>query len=115
MSLDKVIRLDGGDFCGKAALAEEAKSLPRCLTTVEIPGGEVPEYGAAVFQDGEQVGTLTSPCESPTLGKVIGLAVLPRSLARKGIEVDIAVGEGTARAKVADFPIYDHEKSKPRA
>ena len=44
----------------------------------------VPEYGAAVTKDGEQVGTLTSPCESPTLGKMIGLTVLRSDLAREG-------------------------------
>ncbi|MGH2451681.1 MAG: aminomethyltransferase family protein, partial [Candidatus Limnocylindria bacterium] len=41
MSLDKVIRLDGGDFHGKAALEETAKSPPRRLVTLEVEGGEV--------------------------------------------------------------------------
>ena len=76
MSLDKVIRLDTGDFHGKAALAETAKSPPRRLVTLSVEGADVPEYGAAVTKDGEPAGTLTSPAESPTLGKVIGMAVL---------------------------------------
>ena len=76
MSLDKVIRFDGPDFCGKTALAAEAANPPRRLVTLVLDGGEVPEYGAAVTKDGEPAGTLTSPCESPTLGSVIGMAVL---------------------------------------
>ncbi len=57
---------------------------------------EVPEYGAAVTKDGEPAGTLTSPCESPTLGKVIGMAVLDDALRRGGREVEVALGDGTA-------------------
>ena len=91
MSLDKVIRLDTGDFEGKAALAETAKSPPRRLVTLEVQGDEVPEYGAAVTKDGEPAGTLTSPCESPTLGKVIGMAVLETAQAEKGNQVEVAL------------------------
>ncbi len=115
MSLDKVIRLDTGDFCGKAALAETAKAPPRRLVTLSVEGSDVPEYGAAVTKDGEPAGTLTSPCESPTLGKVIGMAVLDTPLAAKGETVEVAVGDGTAPATVEDFPIYDPGKSRPRS
>jgi aminomethyltransferase len=115
MSLDKLIALDEADFCGKSALAEEAKSPPNRLVTLVLEGSEVPEYGAAVTKDGEPAGTLTSPCESPTLGKIIGMAVLTTPLAGKGERLEAAVGDGTAPATVADFPIYDPEKRRPRA
>jgi aminomethyltransferase len=115
MSLDKVIRLDGGDFHGKAALAETAKSPPRRMVTLVVAGSEVPEYGAAVTKDGEPAGTLTSPSESPTLGKVIGMAVLDSAHAAKGEIVEVALGDGTAQATVDDFPIYDPEKRRPRS
>src|SRR5262249_52511331 len=75
-SLDKVIRPEAGDFHGKEALARTAQSPPRRMVTLALDGSDVPEYGAAVTSDGEPAGTLTSPCESPTFGKVIGLAVL---------------------------------------
>ncbi|MGH3024767.1 MAG: aminomethyltransferase family protein [Gaiellaceae bacterium] len=115
MSLDKVIRLDGGDFQGKAALAETAKSPPRRLVTLAVEGSEVPEYGAAVTKDGAPAGTLTSPCESPTLGRVIGMAVLETRLAGKGESVEVALGDGTVAATVDDFPVYDPEKTRPRS
>jgi aminomethyltransferase len=115
MSLDKVVALDKGDFEGKAALEETAKSPPRRLVTLVIEGGEVPEYGAAVTLHGEPVGTLTSPCESPTLGQTIGMAVIDAPHAAEGGTVEVAVGEGTARAAVDKLPIYDPDKSRPRA
>ena len=115
MSLDKVIVLDGGDFQGKAALEETAKSPPRRFVTLVVEGEDVPEYGAAVTLHGEEVGTLTSPCQSPTLGQVIGLTVVESAHAGEGGAVEVAVGDGTARATVDKLPIYDPEKSRPRA
>jgi aminomethyltransferase len=115
MSLDKMIRLDGPDFCGKAALAAEAADPPRRLVTLVLDGDDVPEYGAAVTKDGEPAGTLTSPCESPTLGQVIGMAVLETPLAAVGTRVEVALGDGTVAATVAPLPLYDTEKTRPRA
>jgi aminomethyltransferase len=115
MSLDKVIVLDGGDFCGKGALQETAKSPPRRLVTLVVEGDEVPEYGAAVTLHDEPVGTLTSPCQSPTLGQTIGMAVLDATHATEGATVEVAVGDGTTRATVDTLPIYDPQKSRPRA
>jgi glycine cleavage system T protein len=114
MGLDKLIDLSKGDFCGKAALEQEAPSPPNRFVTLVIDGA-VPEYGAQVTKDGEPVGTVTSPCESPTLGKVIGLTVLSSELAREGERVEVAAGDGTTPATVAAAPIYDTEKKRPRA
>jgi glycine cleavage system aminomethyltransferase T len=86
------------------------------LVTLDVQGGEVPEYGAAVTKDGEAAGTLTSPCESPTLGQAIGMAVLETGQAEKGSQVEVALADGgTANATVADFPIYDPGKTRPRS
>jgi aminomethyltransferase len=115
MSLDKVIRLDTGDFNGKQVLEETAKSPPQRLVTLAVEGGTPPEYGAAVTSGGEPAGTLTSPCESPTLGRVIGLAVLDTRSASPGAGVDVALGDGTVPATVESLPIYDPEKRRPRA
>jgi aminomethyltransferase len=115
MSLDKVIRLDTEDFQGKQALLETAKAPPRRLVTLTVEGGEAPEYGAAVTVDGEPIGTLTSPCGSPTLGRVIGLAVLETRFADPETRVDVALGDGTVPATVATLPIYDPEKRRPRS
>jgi aminomethyltransferase len=114
VNLDKLIRLDAGDFRGKQALVETAKAPPRRFVTLAVDGA-LPEYGAAVTADGEPAGTLTSPCESPTLGRVIGMAVLETSFADAGTKVDVAVGDGTATATVDPLPIYDPSKSRPRS
>ena len=114
VGLDKLIRIDGPDFCGRSALQAESTNPPNRFVTLVVDG-DVPEYGAAVTKDGEQVGTLTSPCESPTLGKVIGLTVLRTDLARDGERVEVAVGDSSAPATVSPVPIYDTEKKRPRS
>jgi aminomethyltransferase len=115
MSLDKVLRLDTGDFCGRAALLETAKRPPKRLVTLAVERDRVPEYGAAVTVAGQSVGTLTSPCLSPTLDRVIGLAVLECAVADLGTRVEVTVGRGTAAATVERLPIYDPDKTRPRA
>jgi aminomethyltransferase len=115
MSLDKVIRLDTDDFCGKQALAATAEGPPRRFVTLALDAAAVPEYGAAVTSGGAPAGTLTSPCESPTLGRVIGLAVLEAHFAAPGTRVDVELADGRAEATVASLPVYDPEKRRPRA
>jgi aminomethyltransferase len=116
--LDKVVKLDKpGDFVGKEALARiAAEGTPRLLTTLGIEGDELPEYGAAVTLDGRDVGIVRSPCQSPTFDmRVIAMAAVDRALDREGQELDVALGDGTVRATVAAFPLYDPEKTRPRS
>jgi glycine cleavage system T protein len=115
MSLDSVIRLDAGDFVGKSALLETAKEPPKRLVTLGVDGDQVPEYGAAVTVAGEPAGTLTSPCLSPTLGRVIGMAVLETSFSQLGSNVQVALQEGTTTATVEPRPVYDPQKKRPRS
>jgi aminomethyltransferase len=114
MSLDSVIRLDAGDFVGKPALLETAKEPPRRLVTLGVDGDQVPEYGAVVTVAGEPAGTLTSPCLSPNLGRVIGMAMLETSFAQLGTGVQVALPEGTTTATVEPRPVYDPHKTRPR-
>src|SRR5262245_31111298 len=106
VGLDKLVRLDKAAFHGKKALAAEAASPPNRFVTLVVDG-PVPGYGAAVTKNGERVGTMTSSCASPTLGKVIGLTVLSAAVARDGAAVEVAVEDGSVSATVAPVPFYD--------
>ena len=116
--LDNVIKLDKpGDFLGKDALRKiAAGGTARLLTTLRIDGDEVPEYGAAVTLDGRDVGIVRSPCQSPTFDSgVIAMAAIDRELNTPGQRVEVALGEGTVGADVAEFPLYDTKKTRPRS
>jgi aminomethyltransferase len=116
--LDNVIKLDKpGDFVGKDALRKiAAEGTARLLTTLRIDGDEVPEYGAAVTLDGRDVGIVRSPCQSPTFDSgVIAMAAIDRELNTPGQRVEVALGDGTVGATVAEFPLYDTKKTRPRS
>jgi len=79
-----------------------------------VTAATLPEYGASVMRDGEDVGVLTSPAISPTLGN-IGLAILRTDAAADGSAVDVALGDGTVLATVDVAAIYDPQKRRPRS
>lgn len=116
IGLDRVVALNApGDFAGKERLASVAASPPNRFVTLKIEGETLPPYGADVLEDGEPVGILTSPAETPRFGR-IGMAVIPTRLSAPGTNVEVALEDGsTARASVEGLPIYDPEKRRPRA
>lgn len=116
-NMDRLVALDSPvEFVGKGKLREVAQNPPNRFVTLklDLPGDELPEYGAAVFKDGEEVGTLTSPTNSPRFGP-IGQTVLRTALARPGERVDVTFGDGTIPASVDVLPIYDTQKKRPRS
>ena len=114
LGLDRVVALDApGEFMGKDRLREVAKQPPNRCKTLRLEGGALPEYGAAVTRDGEAVGVLTSPAESPKLGR-IGLAILRADVAEDGTRLEVALGDGTVGATVDQLALYDPKKERPR-
>ena len=60
------------------------------------------------------VGEVRSACLSPTLGRVIALAVLDVSRIEAGGRLDVAVDGGRSAGIVAGYPVYDSDKLRPR-
>ena len=71
--------------------------------------------GAAVTSDGLRVGTVTSACESPEVGRAIGLTVLKRDVARDAETVEVETADGSTTATAAPLAIVDPKKVRPRA
>src|SRR5262245_14912204 len=115
LGLDRVVSLDGeGELMGKEKLRAIAAEPPNRFKTLRLEGEELPEYGATVTRNAEEVGVLTSPAPSPPYGP-IGLAILRTDVATEGTKVDVAVGEGTTGATVDVLAIHDPEKRRPRS
>ena len=84
LGMDRVVALDAAaEFMGKERLREIAADPPNRFKTLRVEGDTLPEYGAVVTRDGEEVGVLTSPALSPKLGN-IGLAILRTDVAADG-------------------------------
>ena len=115
LGLDRVVALEApGEFMGKERLREIAAAPPNRFKTLRVDGDVLPEYGAAVTKDGEEVGTLTSPAISPRFGN-LGIAILRTDVAAEGVTVEVALGAGTVGATVDVLAIHDPEKRRPRS
>ena len=94
------VRLNKGDFIGREALlAIKAQGSLRRLSTLTLDGQAAVYGGEAVYAaDGQLLGRLRSGGFGYTVGKVIGLAYLPRDLAWPGTTLAVEVfGERLAR------------------
>jgi glycine cleavage system T protein (aminomethyltransferase) len=115
LGLDRVVALDGeGEFMGKPTLRELAQNPPNRFRTIRLEGDALPAYGAAVTRDGEEVGVLTSPADSPILGP-LGLAILRTDASVEGTRVEVAAEAGTIPGTVDVLALYDPQKRRPRS
>ena len=74
----------------------------------------LPEYGATLRKDGEEVGVLTSPAESPRHGN-IGLAIIRTDAAVDGEKVEVDAEGGPIPGTIDVLAIHDPEKRRPRS
>ncbi|HSC88558.1 MAG TPA: glycine cleavage T C-terminal barrel domain-containing protein, partial [Polyangiaceae bacterium] len=102
------VKLQKGDFLGKAALIEQReRGLSR-----RIVGFEMLDRGSArhgypfVDASGTAIGVCTSGGPSPTLGKAIGLGYLPIGLSDVGSEFLVDCRGKNLRAVVVPTPFY---------
>src|SRR5207302_10861262 len=94
-------------FIGHEALAEiKAQGLKRKLVGIEMVERGVCRGGYAIYDNGRQIGTLTSGAPSPSMGKNIGMGYVEAAEAvpGKAVQVDIR-GKHTA-AQIAALPFY---------
>jgi glycine cleavage system aminomethyltransferase T len=111
------VRLNKGDFIGREALlAIKAQGMPRKLCTLTLDGeaavyGGEPVYGT----DGLLLSRLRSGGYGYTLGKVIGLAYLPRELAAPGTPLAVEVFRQRFPAEVTADVLYDPRGERIRA
>ena len=99
---------------GTEELRAIAADPPNRFVTVRLGSDELPEYGAGVSRDGEEIGVLTSPALSPRHGP-IGLAILRTDAASPGSEVTVEGPDGPIAGTVDVLSIDDPRKERPRS
>ncbi len=104
-----------GSFIGQAALQKIHAQGPRNkLVGFEVEGRRAARQGMTIWKQGEQVGTITSGCLSPTLDKVIAMGFVPAGSTDVGTEFEIDLGRTRTAARVVPMPFYNPMK-KPAA
>jgi aminomethyltransferase len=102
------VKLDKGDFIGRAKIAAMKESRPPRRTvgfqTVERSGTPRSHYDVQL--DGRRVGYVTSGAMSPTLGQNIGLALIESDCAGVGKPLDVIVRDKPVKAVQVKTPFY---------
>ncbi|MGE5486461.1 MAG: glycine cleavage system aminomethyltransferase GcvT [bacterium] len=109
--LDWIVKMDKGDFIGRAALAKQLeRGVTRRLAGFEMRGRGIAREGYEVFVDGSPAGWVTSGGPSPTLGKNIGLCYLPAARAAAGQAIQIQIRGQLVAAETVPTPFYKRAK-----
>ena len=106
-----IVKLDKGDFIGKAALArQKQQGTTRKLVGFEMTGRGIGRDGYDVYLDGAPAGWVTSGGPSPTLNKNIGLCYLPVDRAKPGQRIQIMIRNQPVDAVTVPTPFYKRAK-----
>ena len=108
VSLDKDEDENGETFIGQDALKQvKANGPSKELIGITLDGKRTPRQGKAVCVNGEQKGTITSGCMSPSLGYPIAMAYVERGACAPGDAVSVEIGSNRQiDAQVVDLPFH---------
>ncbi|HEY0253382.1 MAG TPA: glycine cleavage system aminomethyltransferase GcvT [Kofleriaceae bacterium] len=107
------VKLDKGDFLGRAALAEQkAKGLERQLVgfTIDAATRAIARHGYTVVEDGATVGVVTSGGPGISVPGSVGLAYVPTRLAAPGTQLTIDCRGKPVAAQVVSGKFYKRPK-----
>lgn len=102
-----VVKLDKGDFIGKAALVKQkSDGVKRKLTGVKLLERGVPRAGASVMLDGKEIGRFCSATYSPSLQAGIGTGYLDRPDLAPGTKCNVILHGREIPAEIVKTPFY---------
>jgi aminomethyltransferase len=115
-----VVKLDGADFIGRAALlAQRQAGVTRKLCGFVMTGRGIARHGYPIYssagEGAEPLGTTTSGGPAPTVGKNVGLGYLPVALDRAGARISVDCRGKRVDAEVVQGPFYKRDKERGRA
>jgi aminomethyltransferase len=107
VNLGRVVKLEKGEFVGRAALQAVQQAGPeRKLVGLRMIDDAIPRAGYEVRAEGRPAGRVTSGTQSPTLGTRIAMALVPADHAEIGGELEVVVRDRPQRAEQVKLPFY---------
>jgi aminomethyltransferase len=101
-----IVKMSKGDFLGRDALAAQKQAgLARKLVGFEMVDRGIARHGYPA-KTAAGPGLVTSGTHSPTLGRPIGLALLPTAATAIGTEFHVDIRGRDAAARVVPTPFY---------
>jgi glycine cleavage system T protein (aminomethyltransferase) len=106
-----IVKLDKGDFVGRAALMHQKQhGVTRKLIGFEMTGRGIGRDDYEVFLDESPSGWVTSGGPAPTLNKNIGMCYLPAGHAKPGQRIQIVIRNQPVEAITVPAPFYKRTK-----
>ncbi len=116
--LDRFVRLEKGDFPGKAALEREKQqgSKKRFVTLVIEAGDQDPPYMSTLWSGEDVVGEITSGGWGYRVNKCVALGMVRADLAEEGTALEAEIfGRRYPAVVQADRPLWDPANKRLRA
>lgn len=106
--LGRFVKLeDKPEMVGHARLArEKAEGPARKLACLEMQARGIPRQGYPVLVEGLPVGAISSGLQSPSLGKAIGMALVPAAQAAPGTALAVDIRGQAVPAVTVRRPFY---------
>ncbi len=109
--LDWIVKLDKGDFIGRAALVrQKEQGVTRRLIGFEMTGRGIGRDDYEVFLEESPAGWVASGGPSPTLNKNIGMCYLPAGHSKPDQRIQIAIRNQLVDAVTIATPFYKRIK-----
>ena len=95
------VKTDKADFIGKEVLKKQKEDgVSRKIVGFTMSDKKIPRHGYRILKDGEEIGFVTTGYKSPTLGEIIGLAIVKTEFSKMGTEIDVEIRNKTSQATV---------------
>lgn len=96
------------DFSSKAIFQQQrADGITKKLVAFTIDGKRVPRHHYTIHDlDENEIGTVTSGTQSPSLNIPIGMGYVPKDLAKIGKRIKVKFGKKFLEAEIVKLPFY---------
>ncbi len=106
-----IVKLDKGEFIGRAALVQQKEAgIRRKLAGFEMRGRGIGRDGYEVYLDGAPAGWVTSGGPAPALNKNIGMCYLPAEQSVPGTAIQVMIRNQPVDAVTVETPFYKRAK-----
>jgi len=109
--LSFAVQMKDRDFVGREALEQvKHRGAEQVRVGLELTGRRVPRDHYPVFNQGQQVGEITSGTFSPTLQRPIAMAYVDSACGVVGTELAVDIRGSQHPARVVELPFYSRPK-----
>ncbi len=106
-----ILKLEKGEFIGKAALArEKAQGVQRKLVGFEMTGRGIARSHYKIVKGGKAIGEVTSGGPAPWLNRNIGLGYVTVEHSAVGTEFEVLIRDNPVAARVVQTPFYKRKR-----